>query len=62
MSSGTVIPHEVVSEAHSPSCNTANTSSDDSSFAARHIGLSLSDEQFMLEAVSYTHLTLPTTD
>ena len=57
MSSGTVIPHEVVSEAHSPSCNTANTSSDDSSFAARHIGLSLSDEQFMLEAIGTSSRT-----
>jgi glycine dehydrogenase len=57
MSSGTVTPHEVVSETHSPSCHSANKSIDDGSFAARHIGLSSPDEQLMLEAIGTSSRT-----
>ena len=57
MSSGTVTPHEVVSKTHSRSCDTSNKSIDDDSFAVRHIGLSSSDEQFMLEAIGTTSRT-----
>ncbi len=57
MSSGTVTPHEVVSKTHSRSCDTSNKSIDDGSFAVRHIGLSSSDEQFMLEAIGTTSRT-----
>jgi len=57
MSSGTVTPHEVVSETHSPSCHSANKAIDDGSFAARHIGLSSPDEQFMLEAIGTSSRT-----
>ena len=51
MSSGTASPHSLSSESHAPACNRTTASDDNPEFAGRHIGLSPSDEQFMLEAI-----------
>ena len=51
MSSGTVSPHTLSSESHASACNKTTASDDNPEFAGRHIGLSPTDEQFMLEAI-----------
>ena len=51
MSSGTASPHTLSSESHAPACNKTTASDDNPEFAGRHIGLSPTDEQFMLEAI-----------
>ena len=51
MSSGTASPHTLSSESHASACNKTTASDDNPEFAGRHIGLSPTDEQFMLEAI-----------
>ena len=51
MSSGTASPHTLSSESHAPAYNKTTASDDNPEFAGRHIGLSPTDEQFMLEAI-----------
>ena len=51
MSSGTASPHTLSSESHAPACNKTTASDDNPEFAGRHIGLSPTDEHFMLEAI-----------
>ena len=51
MSSGTVSPHALSSESLTPTCNKTTATPDNLEFAGRHIGLSPTDEQFMLKAI-----------
>ena len=54
MSSGTASPHALSSDPHAPAYDKTTASDGNPEFAGRHIGLSATDEQFMLEAIGAT--------
>ena len=54
MSSGTASPHALSSDPHAPAYDKMTASDGNPEFAGRHIGLSATDEQFMLEAIGAT--------
>ena len=54
MSSGTASPHALSSDPHAPAYDKTTASDGNPEFAGRHISLSATDEQFMLEAIGAT--------